>query len=117
MYVFRRTVGGTLGGRSLAATAANADAVDDIALLGLVSQAAGLVGAGRTGSTVADVELTKLYYALSAKVQRVYSTGGEDMILVTRRKFCFPPPTMGIQRTSQQRTRRRKSIISLCFFF
>ena len=56
-----RTVGGTLGNRSLAATAADTDAVDDIALLGLVSETASLVGARRAGGAVDDVQLTKLY--------------------------------------------------------
>lgn len=50
----------TLGHRSLAATTSNADTVDDEALLGLVSQSAGLVGAGRTRSTVDNVQLSVL---------------------------------------------------------
>lgn len=72
--LFVRTIGGTLGNRTLAAAAANADAVNDIALLGLVSEAPGLVGARRARGAVNHVQLTVLYYALSAKVQRVYST-------------------------------------------
>lgn len=55
------TVGGTLGHGSLAATAADAHTVDDIALLGLVAEAAGLVGAGRSRGAVDDVQLTELY--------------------------------------------------------
>lgn len=58
---WQHTVSGTLGHRSLAASAADAHTVDDIALLGLVTEAAGLVGAGRTRSAVDDVQLTKLY--------------------------------------------------------
>ncbi|GAO52167.1 hypothetical protein G7K_6251-t1 [Saitoella complicata NRRL Y-17804] len=54
------TVGGTLGGGALATTAADADTVDDVSLLGLVTETAGLVGAGRTGSTVADRQLAVL---------------------------------------------------------
>lgn len=53
-------VGGTLASRLLAATTADTDAVDDVALLGLVAKAAGLVGAGGTAGTVDDVQLTKL---------------------------------------------------------
>jgi hypothetical protein len=56
-----RTVGSTLGSRSLAATATDTHAVDDIALLGLVSQAASLVGAGGTRRAVDDIQLSKLY--------------------------------------------------------
>ena len=54
-------VGGTLGNRALAATAANTDAVDDVALLGLVAKTASLVGAGGPGSTVDRVQLAELY--------------------------------------------------------
>lgn len=57
----RRTVGGTLGGGTLAASAADAHAVDDVALLGLVAETAGLVGARGTRGAVDDVELTELY--------------------------------------------------------
>lgn len=56
-----RTVGGTLGNGPLAATAADAHAVDDVALLGLVTETAGLVGARGARGTVDNVELTKLY--------------------------------------------------------
>ena len=56
----QRTIGGTLGDRALAATTADADAVDDVALLGLVSEAAGLVGARRARGAVDDVQLTEL---------------------------------------------------------
>lgn len=55
------TIGGTLGGRLLAATTADAHAVDDIALLGLVTQAASLVGTAGPRSTVDDVQLAELY--------------------------------------------------------
>jgi hypothetical protein len=59
--VHRLAVGVTLGHRALAATTADAHAVDDVALLGLVSEAAGLVGARRAGGAVDDIELTVLY--------------------------------------------------------
>ena len=50
-------VGGTLGDGLLAVTAADADAVDDVALLGLVAEAAGLVGARGAGRAVDDFQL------------------------------------------------------------
>lgn len=55
------TIGGTLGDGLLATTTADTHAVDDIALLGLVSEAAGLVGARGTAGPVDDVQLTELY--------------------------------------------------------
>jgi hypothetical protein len=55
------TIGGTLGHRLLATTTSDTDAVDDIALLGLVSQAAGLVGSGGTRRAVDDIKLSELY--------------------------------------------------------
>ena len=56
-----RTVGSTLGDGLLAATTANSNAVDDIALLGLVTEAAGLVGARGPGGPVDNVQLAVLY--------------------------------------------------------
>lgn len=53
-------VGGTLGDRLLAVTTADTDTVDKVALLGLVTQAAGLVRAGRARCTVDHVELAVL---------------------------------------------------------
>jgi hypothetical protein len=55
------TVGGTLGSRALAATTSHANTVDDISLLSLVAETAGLVGARWAGCTVDDIELTELY--------------------------------------------------------
>jgi hypothetical protein len=57
----RRTVCGTLRSRSLAATTADTDTVDDVSLLGLVTKTASLVGARRARGTVDDVQLTELY--------------------------------------------------------
>lgn len=54
-------VGGTLGHRALAATAANTDAVDNVALLGLVAETTSLVGTGGARSTVDGVQLAELY--------------------------------------------------------
>ena len=50
------TVSGTLGGHALAATTADTHAVDDIALLGLVSETASLVGARRARGAVDNVQ-------------------------------------------------------------
>jgi hypothetical protein len=54
------TVCGTLGGLPLATTTSHTDTVDNVSLLGLVSETAGLVRAGRTGCAVDDIELAKL---------------------------------------------------------
>ncbi len=48
----------TLSNRSLSATTTNTDSVDDMTLLGLVSETTSLVRTGRTGSTVDDIELS-----------------------------------------------------------
>ena len=58
---FNRTVGGTLGHGALATTAADADTVDNVSLLGLVSKTTGLVGARRARGAVDDVQLAELY--------------------------------------------------------
>ena len=57
----KHTVGGTLGSGPLAATATDTDTVDDIALLGLVTETTSLVGARRTRSAVDSGQLTELY--------------------------------------------------------
>ena len=57
----RLTICGTLGSRALATTTSDADSVDDIALLGLVTQTTSLVGTRRTRGAVDDVQLTVLY--------------------------------------------------------
>ena len=54
-------VGGTLGDRALAATAADTDTVDDVTLLGLVTETASLVGTRGARSTVDGVQLAELY--------------------------------------------------------
>lgn len=98
--LWSRTVGGTLRSLPLATTTSYADTVDNVSLLGLVSETASLVRAGRTRCAVDDIELTELLHRSTlSKVHRVVSMG---------RIFY---------RTSQQRTRRRKRRISLCFFF
>jgi len=56
-----RTVSGTLGSGPLATTTADTHAVDDITLLGLVAEAASLVGARGARGAVDDVQLAKLY--------------------------------------------------------
>ena len=61
------TVGSTLRRRPLAATTADTRAVDDVALLGLVPETAGLVGARWAGSAVDDVQLAELYESTLSK--------------------------------------------------
>ena len=50
-----------LGGGPLATSTADTAAVDNVALLGLVTQAAGLVWSGWARGAVDDVQLTELY--------------------------------------------------------
>ena len=57
---YLHTVCGTLWHRLLPASSPHTHTVDDIALLGFVSQTASLVGAGWTRGAVDDVELTEL---------------------------------------------------------
>jgi hypothetical protein len=49
-----------LGHRLLAASTADAATVDNVALLGLVTQTTGLIGTRRTAGTVDDLQLAKL---------------------------------------------------------
>jgi len=53
-------VGGTLGGGTLPVSSADTDTVDNVSLLGLVSETAGLVRAGRAGGAVDDIQLAVL---------------------------------------------------------
>lgn len=48
----------TLGNRLLPVTPPDPDSVNDVTLLGLVTESPGLVRSGRTGCTVDDRELT-----------------------------------------------------------
>lgn len=84
-------VGGTLGDGALAATAADTDAVDDVALLGLVAETASLVGARGARSTVDSVQLTQLYLCTLSKVQRVYSKTLEEENSSCVPQKSFPP--------------------------
>jgi hypothetical protein len=52
--------GSSLSNGLLAVSTADTDTVDNVSLLGLVSETASLVGAGRTGSAVDHVERTVL---------------------------------------------------------
>ena len=67
------TISSTLGNWLLATSTADTDTIDNIALLGLVTKTACLVRSGWSRSTVDNVQLSELYCALSANVQRVYS--------------------------------------------
>ena len=58
--VFGLTADHTLGGRSFTTTSADADAVDNVALLGLVSELSSLVGARGSAGSVNVGELTVL---------------------------------------------------------
>lgn len=60
LRVLYHTVGGTLWHRPLATTTAHTHAVDNVALLGFVSQAASLVGTRGTRGAVNDVQLAEL---------------------------------------------------------
>lgn len=55
------TIGGTLWHWLLATTTANANTVDDIALLGLVTETTGLVWSGWARCAVDDIQLSELY--------------------------------------------------------
>lgn len=57
----QRTEGGTLGDGLLAASTADAGTVDNVALLGLVTEAASLVGTRGTRGAVDDIQLSELY--------------------------------------------------------
>ena len=61
------TISSSLGNWALATSTANSDTVNNIALLGLVTKTASFVGTRWTGCAVDDVQLSELYFALSAK--------------------------------------------------
>lgn len=88
--------GGTLGGLFLAVTAADTDPVDHVALLGLVAQPAGLVGARGARRTVDDVQLAVLPAPAAQKIGK--------------------PVKRQILGRSTYRTRRRNRRTSDCFF-
>ena len=67
LNLLKHTEGGTLANWLLASSTADTDAVDDITLLGLVTKTAGLIWARWAGRAVNNVQLAKLYFALSAK--------------------------------------------------
>jgi len=132
--VFFRTISSTLWHWTLATSTANTDTINDIALLGLVTKTASLVWARRTGSAVDDIQLSELYFALSANVQRVYSRGIDlskdahieihvhNIPISPQSKFESIVSVSDVVEnsnylTSQQRTRRRKRRTSDCFFF
>lgn len=69
----RLTESGTLGHRPLAATTAHTDTVDNVALLGLVSQAAGLVWARRARGAVDHVQLAELELMYSQQMFNEYA--------------------------------------------
>lgn len=68
--------GGTFGDGLLAVTTANSDTVDNKALLGLVAETVGFVGAGRARGSVDYVELT----VLPASVGVAKEVSGGNMV-------------------------------------
>jgi hypothetical protein len=86
--------------RALAATTAHAHAVDHVALLGLVSEAAGLVRAGGAGRAVHDRQLAARGEPSDRRM---------GWYKARRREYST-------HRYSQHRTRRRKRSTSDCFF-
>jgi hypothetical protein len=60
------TISDTLWNRALPSTPTNANTVDDIALFSLIAQATGFIRTRWAGCAMDDVQLSKLYYALSA---------------------------------------------------
>jgi hypothetical protein len=88
------TVGGTLGDGLLSVSSSDSDSVDDVALLGLVTQSSSLVGSGRSGCSVDDGELSVLPTPRAERsVSRAESTHDATHL-----------------------TRAKKSMTSLCFF-
>ena len=88
------TVGGTLGGRALATTTTDAGTVDNVTLLGLVSQTASLVGAAGAGSAVDDVQLAELYESTLSKCSTStprHRRTKRLMSLFFRRRCVVPP--------------------------
>ena len=85
------TIGGTLWHWALATSTADADTVDNIALLGLVTQTACLIRTRWAGSTVDDVQLSKLYYALSAKFNECIARHNQVAPRMSIRGMHSPP--------------------------
>jgi hypothetical protein len=83
------TVCGTLWYGALATSTADTDTVDNIALLGLVTKTASLVGTRWAGGTVDDVQLSKLYYALSAKFNECIAETSKMSTIIQRPKTIF----------------------------
>lgn len=68
-----------LGRGPLATTAADTDAVDNVALLGLVSEAASLVGARGAAGAVDDLQLAKLsMYSQQCSTSYTGGDGGPE---------------------------------------
>lgn len=123
-----RTVGSTLWNWALSTTTTDTDTIDNIALLGLVTQTASLVGTRWTRCAVDDVQLSELYFTHSQQGFNECIAGSSKR---RPRSTTFSCPRDGIRSigfaryrikgriylTSQHRTRRRKRRTSDCFFF
>ena len=109
-----------LGGGPLAATAADTAAVDNVTLLSLVPETAGLVGARGTAGAVDDLQLAKL----SMHSQLMFNEY-TNLRPVSQENRIIPPSTVAMLAESfcpsqlciRTRTRIKKRIMSDCFFF
>jgi hypothetical protein len=133
----KRTVGGTprshslawsfccnlpeyvLGGGPLAASTADTAAVDNVTLLGLVSETAGLVGARRTAGAVDDLQLAKLsMHSQQCSTSTPIGTRVPEMCNHTSQHCRNVSKVLASTHLGvRTRTRIRKRIMSDCFFF
>jgi hypothetical protein len=107
-----------LGRGPLATSTADAAAVDNVTLLGLVTETASLVGTRRTTGTVDDLELAKLLmHSQQSSTRYINWERGPG--------FFIPPSTVKSLADKLKfsslvvhtRTRIKKRIMSDCFFF
>lgn len=132
LRVTGRTVGGTLRGRPLPSTPPDTDTVDNVALLGFVSETTGLVRAGWARGAVDDVQLAELELMYSQQIFNEYaqdtSRASSSPSIRQQRRSRVVMIMLALCRsrraswfhgrhTSQQRTRSKKRMTSLCFFF
>lgn len=87
-----------LGRGPLAASAADTDAVDNVALLGLVSEAASLVGAGGAAGAVDDLQLAEL----SMHSQQSSTSTPMGTAMCNPEGFFIPPSTVATLAESSQ---------------
>ena len=102
-----RTISSTLGDWTLATTTANTDAIDNIALLGLVTKTACLVRTRWAGGAVDDVQLSELYFALSAKFNECIAGSSSFMKMSTSQRPTIFSPCMSLGPDSKYWVRGR----------